>query len=273
MPLATLDPPAAAATQAPLSLTGAVLRVRDLDLLTRFYAEEMGFALLAHDAAEAVLGAGEVPLLRLLADPAATRPAAGEAGLFHLAWRLPGRVDLARWALRACANGLNYAASDHAVSEALYLNDPEGNGIEVYADRAPDSWRWQDGRVAMVTQKLDIRLLRQVAQGECAGMVPGTVLGHVHLKVGAIAPAEAFWTAALGMAVTAHYGAQAVFMAGLHAPGLRYHHHVAANVWESSGAGPRPAGRTGLEEFNVMGGGLAAGAHVDPWGNRAVVAS
>lgn len=273
MTATVLDAPPVAQAQpaAALRFTGAALRVRDLDLLTRFYAEEMGFALLAHDRQEAVLGAGATPLLRLLADPAATPAGAGEAGLFHLAWLLPSRADLARWALRACANGLNYSASDHVVSEALYLADPEGNGIEVYADRPAAEWRWQDGQVAMATRRLDLRLLRQLAEGECAGIPDRTVLGHVHLKVGAIAPAEAFWTGALGLAVTARYGAQAVFMAGMHAGGGRYHHHVAANVWESAGAGPRPAGRAGLDHVMAAGGGLATGAHADPWGNRVVV--
>lgn len=269
MTAATLERPAAVA---PLALDGATLVVRDLELLTRFYAQELGFALLDHNSAGASLGAGGTPLLHLRADPHARLAGPREAGLFHLAWLLPSRADLARWALRACANGIAVGASDHIVSEALYLSDPEGNGIEIYADRDPAAWDFSAGTVKMATRRLDLRDLRAAAEGECAGIPQGTVLGHVHLKVGAIAPAEAFWTEALSMRVTARYGAQAVFMAGMHRSGTRYHHHVAANSWDSAGAGPRQAGSTGLDHFVVKAAHLTPGERIDPWGNRAVVA-
>jgi catechol 2,3-dioxygenase len=271
MTATTLDRPDAAI--APLGFDTATLVVRDLDLLTRFYAEELGFTLLRHDSAGATLGAGERPLLHLRRDPHARVPGPSEAGLFHLAWLLPSRLDLARWALRACANGVPISGSDHIVSEALYLSDPEGNGIEIYADRDPSAWDFSGGAVKMATRRLDLRALAATAEGECAPIPPNTVLGHVHLKVGAIAPAETFWTEALGMQVTARYGAQAVFMAGGRASGGRYHHHVAANTWDSAGAGPRAPGSTGLDHFVVQAPHLPAGERVDPWGNRAIVAA
>lgn len=273
-PAATLArPAAAAAAAAPLALGPATLVVRDLSAMTRFYAEELGFSLLRHDAAEAVLGAGDATLLHLRGDPHARAPGRGEAGLFHLAWLVPSRLDLARFGLRACANGIPLSGSDHLVSEALYLSDPEGNGIEVYADRAPAAWDWTEAGVKMATKRLDLRALAASADGECAGIPVGTILGHVHLKVGAIEPAAAFWLPALGLASTAAYGDQALFMAGMHASGGRYHHHLAVNTWDSLGARARPAGTAGLDHFVVHGGGLPPGEHTDPWGNRAIVQS
>lgn len=270
MTAATLERPAAGT--APLAFEGATLVARDIDLLTRYYAEELGFELLQRDAAGAALGAGGRPLLRLSSEPGARLAEAHEAGLFHLAWLLPGRTDLARWALRAHANGIAMGASDHIVSEALYLTDPEGNGIEIYADREPAACDFSSGQVKMATRRLDLRALCASAGGECSGIPAGTVLGHVHLKVGEIAPAEAFWTQALSMQVTARYGAQAVFMAGMHPSGTRYHHHVAANIWDSAGVGPRKPNSTGLDHFVVRAAHLPPGERIDPWGNRAVVA-
>jgi catechol 2,3-dioxygenase len=270
MTATTLDRPQESAV-APLSFDTATLVVRDLDRMTRYYADELAFSLLRHDAASATLGAGNRALLHLRRDPHAQLANPAEAGLFHLAWLLPSRLELARWALRACANGVALSGSDHIVSEALYLSDPEGNGIEVYADRDPSMWDFSAGHVKMATRRLDLRALAASAEGECAPVPEGTVLGHVHLKVGAIAPAETFWTEALGMGVTARYGAQAVFMAAGHTAGGRYHHHVAANNWDSAGSGPREPGRTGLDHFVVRAPHLAAGERVDPWGNRAVV--
>lgn len=270
MTATTLDRPATVIR--PLAFGSATLRVRDLDLVTRYYEEELGFALLAKDRQGATLGVADRTLLHLLADPGARLPAAHEAGLFHLAWLLPSRQDLARWAQRARAMGLGMGASDHVVSEALYLTDPEGNGVEVYADRPPPAWDFSAGTVRMATRRLDLGALAASAGGECAPVPPGTVLGHVHLKVGAIAPAEAFWSEALGLDVTARYGAEAVFLAGLHASGRRYHHHIAANTWHSAGAGPRLPGTAGLDHFVVEAPHLPAGERSDPWGNRAVVA-
>jgi catechol 2,3-dioxygenase len=269
MTATTLDRPEAAI--APLELDHATLVVRDLDLLTRYYAEELGFTLLRHDSAGATLGAGDHALLHLRHDLHARVAGPSEAGLFHLAWLLPSRLDLARWALRACANGVALSGSDHIVSEALYLSDPEGNGIEIYADRDSSAWDFSSGVVKMATRRLDLRALAATAEGECAPLPAGTVLGHVHLKVGAIAPAEEFWTDALGMQVTARYGGQAVFMAGGHASGGRYHHHVAANIWDSAGAGPRAPNSTGLDHFVARASHLPAGERIDPWGNRVVV--
>lgn len=246
-----------------LSFGPATLVVRDLDAMTRFYADELGFNVLARAAGQVTLGA-DTPLLVLRHDPNATLPAPGSAGLFHIAYLLPSRLDLARWALRACANGLRLdGASDHLVSEALYLSDPEGNGIEVYADRPEGEWAWGPNGVAMATKRLDMRELYASAAGECAPPPAGTVIGHIHLKVGDAEAAARFWGAALGMGETARYAPHAVFLAA-----GRYHHHLAVNTWQSQGAGPRAPGTTGLEGFVVQG--LAGTqAVVDPWGNRA----
>ncbi len=244
----------------------ATLVVRDLDAMTRFYADEFGMTVLARDAGQVTLGA-DTPLLVLRHDPNARTPAPGSAGLFHIAYLVPTRQQLARWSLRACANGLRLdGASDHLVSEALYLSDPEGNGIEVYADRARETWQWRDGGVAMATKRLDMRELYASAEGECGPLPTGTVIGHMHLRVGNAEQAAEFWTQALGLGITARYAPHAVFMAA-----GTYHHHIAVNTWHSKGAGARAQGTTGLESFVVHRDGLH-GVRVDPWGNRAVLA-
>jgi catechol 2,3-dioxygenase len=248
-----------------LSFGPATLVVRDLDAMTSFYADELGFNVLAREAGHVTLGA-DTPLLVLRHDPHATLPAPGSAGLFHIAYLLPSRADLARWALRACANGLTLdGASDHLVSEALYLTDPEGNGIEVYADRPEGEWVWSANGVAMATKRLDMRALYASAAGQGAAPPAGTVIGHMHLKVGDADAAARFWGAALGMGETARYAPHAVFLAA-----GRYHHHLAVNTWQSQGAGPRAAGTTGLESF-VVHGAKGTTLQVDPWGNRAVL--
>jgi catechol 2,3-dioxygenase len=244
----------------------ATLVVRDVDAMTRFYAEEFGMNVLNREVGQVTLGA-DTPLLLLRHDQHARSPTENSAGLFHIAYLVPTRLDLARWSLRACANGLRLdGASDHLVSEALYLSDPEGNGIEVYADRAPDAWKWSESGVAMATKRLDMRELYASAQGECGPLPEGTVIGHMHLKVGDAEQASEFWTEALGMGITARYAPHAVFMAA-----GKYHHHVAVNTWHSKGASKRVAGTTGLESFVVHRDGMQ-GVRVDPWGNRAVLA-
>jgi catechol 2,3-dioxygenase len=133
-------------------------------------------------------------------------------------------------------------ASDHLVSEAIYLNDPDGNGIEIYADRAREEWPWQDGEIAMKTLRLDLQeLLQEAGDTRWDGAPDGTVIGHVHLRVGDPAEAEKWWRETLGFDTMAHYGASAVFLAS-----GGYHHHVGANAWHSAGAKRRDPSRAGL---------------------------
>ncbi|MDB6453260.1 VOC family protein [Falsirhodobacter sp. 20TX0035] len=232
------------------------LTVNDLPKMTAFYRDALGLNVLSADTAEALLGA-DAPLLVLRADPAARRPEGREAGLFHTAFLLPERRDLASWLLHAVGSRLPLAgASDHDVSEALYMHDPEGNGIEVYWDRPRSDWAWTDGIVRMGTYPLDLDALAQTGQ-RWSGAPSSTTVGHVHLQVGALPVAEEFWTGQ-GADITHRYPGGTFF--GWNG----YHHHIATNVWNSRGAVPRSFPSTGLAEVEILG--LPAQVTEDPWG-------
>ncbi len=229
---------------------GAVsLTVADLPRSLSFYTERLGFRLHARDGGAARLGAGGIDILELVESPRARR-APGTAGLYHFAVLLPSRAALARsLAHLAETHTPLQGAADHRVSEALYLADPEGNGIEIYRDRPRDEWVWDDGALRMTTDPLDVDALREEGAASPAarrGVPEGTILGHVHLHVAHIAPAERFYRDVLGFDLTTRYGATASFFS---AGG--YHHHVACNTWAGVGAPPRPEGALGLREFVV----------------------
>lgn len=254
-----------------LSMGRVALVVNDLDGVRGFYERAVGLHLLSQDGEVARLGVGDEVLLELRRDPLARRRGPREAGLFHTAFLLPKREDLGRWVRHAMDQRIAVeGASDHLVSEAVYLSDPEGNGIEIYADRPRDQWVWSKGRVEMSTDPLDVQSLLDVAKTPWQGVEKGTVIGHVHLQVGAIPEAEAFYSGVMGLDVTAHYAGGSFFAAD------GYHHHIATNIWNSRGAGMRQFPSTGLAEVEVLldparaaqirakAGGEAA--LVDPWG-------
>ncbi|WP_051356782.1 VOC family protein [Azorhizobium doebereinerae] len=259
---------------AALAMGRVALTVNDLDRVAAFYQQAVGLHRLSGDAASLELGVGDTVLLQLRRDAAARRRSPREAGLFHTAFLLPARADLARWTRHAMATHTPVVgASDHAVSEAIYLSDPEGNGVEIYADRPASAWAWQDGQVKMVTEALDFEgLLASAPDGAWQGFPEGSRVGHVHLQVGAIAPAEAFYAGVLGLDVTCHYPGATFYAAN------GYHHHVATNVWNSRGAPVRDYPSTGLAEVTIEAGpsrleAIAARASVseastltDPWG-------
>ena len=207
------------------------LRVDDLDPAVHFYRSVVGLDTFGDGA----LGAPDgTELLRLSADGVTSRAPRRAAGLFHTAFRFPARADLAA-ALRRAAPYLT-GASDHGVSEALYLDDPAGNGIELYWDRPRDAWPDD-----MFTEPLDLQEL--AAAGEPAPRAPeGTDVGHVHLKVSDLPRAEEFYVGALGFDVMHRYGTDASFVAT-----GGYHHHVGLNTWLSRGAAAGPRDAAGLE--------------------------
>ena len=177
---------------------------------------------------------GGPSLVELIGDPDAPRlrPA---TGLFHLALLVPSRVELARALRRVMNGGWQFTgASDHLVSEALYLRDPEYNGIEIYRDRPREEWSIVDGQIQMATLPLDLQGIAGLADDAGDGMPAGTTMGHVHLQVAGLAPADSFYHRLLGMDVTVRSYPGALFMS---AGG--YHHHIGANTWESHG-GPAP---------------------------------
>jgi catechol 2,3-dioxygenase len=241
---ATAPPIADATTVGPVHLT-----VADLDRSVDFYERSLGLTTLERDGGSASLGAGGEQLLGLV-EEAGARPADGYTGLFHFALLVPGRADLARWLAHAVRERVPLTgASDHFVSEAVYLRVPAHHGVAVYRDRPREHWEGQVQR--MTTDPLDVDdLLAELGDPRTEpfeGLAEGTRMGHVHLRVAEIPPAIAFYRDLLGFGLMASYGSQAAFLA---AGG--YHHHLGANIWESRGASPPPPGTAGLRHATVV---------------------
>jgi catechol 2,3-dioxygenase len=232
------------------TVLGAVhFTVSDLGRSLDYYSRSIGLRPLGRDDRAASLGAGETELLVLVEEPGA-RPGAGYTGLYHFALLVPRREELAGWLAHAVRDRVPLVGlSDHFVSEALYLSDPDGHGIEIYWDRPRAVW---EGQVAarMTTMPLDVdSLLGELDDPRSEpfdGLPTGTVMGHVHLKVAEIPATVAFYRDALGFGLMAQLGRQAAFLG---AGG--YHHHVGANTWESAGA-PPPPGAAALRQATVV---------------------
>ena len=240
----------AAAIPAATRMGAVHLTVADLTRSLAWYRTALGLEVLEEGDGRAVLGARGTRLLELVEEHGA-RPAPGRTGLFHFALLLPDRRSLARWFAHAMRERVRLAgASDHYDSEAIYLSDPDGHGIEIYADRARDVW---EGEVAerMGTDPLDLDgLLGELddpARDAFDLQPAGTTMGHVHLQVADVAAAIAFYRDVVGFALMAEYGAQAAFLS---AGG--YHHHVGANTWRSGGAPPPPRGSAALRRFEIV---------------------
>jgi catechol 2,3-dioxygenase len=219
------------------------------DSLT-YYRQAIGLDVLEEGTGRARLGAGERELL-MLVEEAGARPAYGFTGLYHFALLVPERRDFARWLAHAARDRIPLVgAADHFVSEALYLTDPDGHGIEIYWDRPREVW---EGKVAtrMTTLPLDMAgvlgELDDPATEPFDGLSAGTVMGHVHLKVAEIPQTVVFYRDLLGFGLMAQLGAQAAFFA---AGG--YHHHLGTNTWESAGASPSPKGRAALRHATLV---------------------
>jgi len=245
---------------------GAVrLRVADLEGLTGFYERVVGLRLQGQDGDLVQLGAdGGPPVLELLARPDAPRRPDFSSGLFHHAILVPSREELARALERIAAAGWRLTgASDNLVSEAIYLRDPEGNGIEIYRDRPRDQWNRDNGELRMATLPLDLQdIVDELGDGEQAanGMPAGTTVGHVHLQVADIPAAEGFYNGAVGLDVMVRSYPGALFLA---AGG--YHHHLGLNTWQSQGAPPPPEGALGLDRYELV---LPAAGDVDAAAER-----
>jgi catechol 2,3-dioxygenase len=238
----------------PQTRIGAVrLAVADLDRTAAFYERAIGLAVVDRSPELVRLGVsdGGHPLVELTARPGASLRPRRSTGLFHLAILVPSRLDLALALRRLVDAGWRLSgASDHLVSEALYLSDPEDNGIEIYRDRPRDEWRYSDGELQMATLPLDLdRLVAELAGAEdgTPAMRAGTRIGHVHLQVADLEEAEAFYHRALGFEITVRGYPGALFLG---AGG--YHHHLGVNIWAGAGAPPPPPGSRGLLWFEVQ---------------------
>jgi catechol 2,3-dioxygenase len=273
---------------APETRMGAVhLTVSDLGRSLDYYQLVVGLQVRERDNGTARLGTNGEELLVLYEEPGA-EPAPRNTGLFHFALLVPTRHDLARWLAHAANDQIPLEGmSDHLVSEAIYLRDPDWHGIEIYRDRPRVEWERDGEFVKMATLPLDVQgVVSALDGGEGAfeQLPSGTTMGHVHLQVADIPASERFYTDLLGMDVQARYGDGASFLS---AGG--YHHHVGANVWNSRGAAPPPPGSAALRHATVLlpdddelarvsdripaaeqdpGGGVAV---TDPAGNRLVL--
>jgi catechol 2,3-dioxygenase len=248
---AALDSGSAGRIASDTSLGPVSLTVTDLDRSRIFYERAIGLRASENDDGTLALGGtGASPLIELRGDSSAPRLNRRAPGLYHLAILVPTRLDLAfalarlaetRWPLDG--------ASDHLVSEALYLSDPDGNGIEIYRDRPRDEWRRVGDQLQMSTLPLDLDDVLaelRVASELQASAPPGTTIGHVHLQVGNLEQAEAFYHGVLGFDVMVRGFPGALFVS---AGG--YHHHIGLNTWHSAGAAPAPAGSVGLRSFAI----------------------
>jgi catechol 2,3-dioxygenase len=234
------------ANRTPMRIGMVNLRVRNLDLVADYYRDAIGLTVMARSMMGALLGAGGVRLLHLQRRES---EAPNAAGLYHTAFLMPTRTDLARWLVHAAKNKVPLTGfADHLVSESVYLDDPEGNGIEVYADRAPETWKWDGGSVAMATDQLDIDGLLALTDTQTTNYAkaPDDLrIGHMHLRVGDLEQADRFYGGAIGFDPTRKRSGAAFLSSG------RYHHHLGINVWQSAGAGPRDDTATGLVWFSL----------------------
>ena len=235
---------------APATHMGAVeLSVSDLDRSLDYWERVVGLRVLEREDGRASLGA-DTELVRFVEEPGAV-PADGYTGLYHVALLVPDRPTLARWLAHAARDRVPLEGlSDHAVSEAIYLRDPDRHGIEVYADRPRAEWEGHVGE-RLTTAPLDVdSLLGELDDPRTAafeGLPDGTIVGHVHLRVADVAETVRFYRDLLGLDLMAQLGPMAAFLS---AGG--YHHHVGANVWESRGRPPAPAGSATLRHATIL---------------------
>jgi catechol 2,3-dioxygenase len=235
---------------APATHMGPVeVTVSDLDRTLDYWQRVVGLRVLERENGRASAGSDR-ELLRFVEEPGAA-PDEGHTGLYHVALLVPDRPSLARWLAHASRDQIELQGlSDHEVSEAIYLRDPDHHGIEIYADRPRELW---EGRVfqQMTTMPLDVQSLfgelDDPATERFEGLPDGTVMGHVHLRVADVPKTVDFYHGVLGLAVMAQLGPAAAFLS---AGG--YHHHVGANTWESRGASPAPPGSAALRHATIV---------------------
>jgi len=228
------------------------LTIAGLARAVAFYETQLGLRVQGREPGAARLGAGDADLIALHEAPSAPR-VSGTTGLYHFAILVPARADLAS-ALRRLVetNTEMQGAADHGVSEALYLSDPDGNGIEIYRDRPRDEWPVADGQLQMGSEPLDVAALLNSLAARAAGesdddrLPRGTIVGHMHLHVSRLDQAERFYADLLGLDVQQRWGRAALFVSY-----DGYHHHVGLNTWQGVGAPQPPPGAIGLRQFEL----------------------
>ncbi|MGJ9458756.1 VOC family protein [Oceanobacillus sp. CF4.6] len=267
------------------------IKVENIEKSLKYYQEVIGFQILEQNQTSAILTTDGKTSILSLEQPENAIPKQGKStGLYHFAILLPQRSDLANIVDHLNEKGIRFGSSDHLVSEALYLKDPDGNGIEIYIDREPSVWNWNNGEVAMTVDPLDFEDLSTslIPEQSWSGLPAGTVMGHIHLHVSELEKTEQFYREGLGFDVVNRYGGQALFIST-----GNYHHHIGLNTWNGLDAPTPPVNSPGLESFTltfpnseernqVVGHLINIGASVaeekdtfithDPSGNRIVLA-
>lgn len=226
------------------------LKVADLSRSSIFYENILGLRILDQTASVVKFTTnGKNAILTIEQSLQGNNNTANGAGLYHMAFLLPSKKDLGTLFNHIRSSGYPFSgASDHMVSEALYLNDIDGNGIELYYDRCPDTWNWESNMVEMTIDPLDIEnLVASAEQTPFAAMPEGTVMGHVHLRVSNLAEAETFYVKGLGFDVVSRYGTQALFISS-----NGYHHHIALNTWGHPSSIKRTDQTLGLKSFSIV---------------------
>lgn len=225
------------------------LKVSNLKRSIEYYTTIIGFKMLQQTETEAFLTTdGQTSLVSLVEVQNAQPLKQGFAGLYHLALLLPSRKDLGNIVQHFVDLNIRLGAADHDVSEALYLNDPDGNGIEIYLDRDETEWTWHENeQVHMVTEQLNFHPILEAADGKWDGLPADTVMGHVHLSVVNLDKSEQFYTQVLDYNIVTRYGSQALFIST-----GKYHHHFGLNTWNSNNGHAPTENMVGLKSFTVV---------------------
>lgn len=223
------------------------INVKNLEHALAFYQNIMGFQVLDKSNRKAVLTTdGKTPILTLEQPEGVVAKTGRTSGLYHFAILLPSRAELSVFLRHMIQTGYPLGAADHYVSEALYLNDPDGNGIEVYRDRPSSEWKWNNGLVEMATEELDGNGIIAESKAEWSGLPAGTLMGHIHLHVSNLKQAEEFYTKGLGFDIVSYYPQAAFLSTG------KYHHHIAINTWQGEGAATPPRNSVGLKWYSLV---------------------
>ncbi|WP_462225999.1 VOC family protein [Alkalibacterium sp.] len=231
-----------------MSLGPATLIVKDLRLMKDFYLDKVGLTELNKTSQTIVLGVKNRPLI-ILKERTEESSSEQKAGLFHTAFLLPERSDLGNILYKLLTEETPVSgASDHGYSEAIYLQDPEGNGIEIYRDKPKEKWTIQsDGRIPGVTKEMDGEGVLNSRKNDTTQQMPeGTVIGHMHLSVRNLDETQQFYSDVLGMSLKDYFGSQARFLAG-----GGYHHHIGSNTWAGSGLTVRNKEDLGLQSLTI----------------------